>query len=620
MNTKTFRIKRAVRGKNGRAENRKLSSRGIQTTIMVTFTVVSVSIMLILGLTLYGRFSVLYSQSTEESTQRLMNQTCLNLEDHLVSMRRISEAIYYNVVSESDIHDQNLQREMYLIYEANKDSIVSVALYGNSGSLISAEPVAEQKEDPNVTKQDWFVQAVDKVENLHFSTPHIQNLFDDATSRYYWVISLSRAVEITENGTPQMGVLLVDMNYSTISQMLEKINENENGQYYYLCDSSGKIIYHPKQSQILSGLFSENSKKAAGYKDGVFDETFEGEHRKIVVNTVSYTGWRLVGVIPDQAFTYGMFDIRYFIVILLLLMVMILLFIGRMVSIRISGPIMKLNDSVRAYEAGEKPRIYIGGSQETQHLGYSIQKSYEQIETLMHEIVEEQNTRRKSELDALQSQINPHFLYNTLDSITWMVEDKRNDDAVFMIMQLANLLRISLSKGRTIISVGDELQHARNYMNIQKTRYKDRFSVTFEEDPAIRQYCTVKLIVQPLLENAIYYGTEGMDEDGEIRVGGRICDGDLFISVTDNGVGMTEEEVNSLLLDNGHAHKHGSGVGLVNVHNRIRLLFGRKYGLMIESEPDEGTTVTIHLPAVPYTEENRERLEKGNLLPAGDIH
>ena len=185
MNTKTFRIKRAVRGKNGRAENRKLSSRGIQTTIMVTFTVVSVSIMLILGLTLYGRFSVLYSQSTEESTQRLMNQTCLNLEDHLVSMRRISEAIYYNVVSESDIHDQNLQREMYLIYEANKDSIVSVALYGNSGSLISAEPVAEQKEDPNVTKQDWFVQAVDKVENLHFSTPHIQNLFDDATSRYY---------------------------------------------------------------------------------------------------------------------------------------------------------------------------------------------------------------------------------------------------------------------------------------------------------------------------------------------------------------------------------------------------------------------------------------------------
>ncbi len=162
---------------------------------------------------------------------------------------------------------------------------------------------------------------------------------------------------------------------------------------------------------------------------GVYGEKFGGEHRKLIIKTVSYTGWKLVGVIPDSTFTQGMFDIRYFIIMIILLMAMMLAVINRVVSVRISSPILKLDDSVREYEAGEKPEIYIGGSQEIRHLGNSIQRSYEQIDRLMQEIVKEQNERRKSELDALQSQINPHFLYNALDSITWMIEGERNDDA-----------------------------------------------------------------------------------------------------------------------------------------------------------------------------------------------
>lgn len=142
--------------------------------------------------------------------------------------------------------------------------------------------------------------------------------------------------------------------------------------------------------------------------------------------------------------------------------------VNRIISKKISRPILKLNESVKAYEAGGPTDIYIGGSSEIRHLGYSVQKSYEQIEALMQEIIREQTERRKSEMDALQSQINPHFLYNTLESITWMVEAKKNLDAVFMISELAKLLRISLSKGRTVIRISDEIQHSRSYMNIQK--------------------------------------------------------------------------------------------------------------------------------------------------------
>ena len=151
-------------------------------------------------------------------------------------------------------------------------------------------------------------------------------------------------------------------------------------------------------------------------------------------------------------------------------------------------------------------------------------------------------------------------------------------------------------------------------MNIQKVRYKDSFSVTFDVEPSIYTCCTVKLILQPILENAINYGVGGMDDCGEIRVTGLRKDGKIILSVTDNGIGIPEDEVKLLLTDNNRVHKKGSGVGLVNVNNRIQILFGKEYGLIVESEPDEGTTVSICIPAVPYTEENRKNIEEGHVF------
>lgn len=599
----------------------KLKPRGMQSLIMIAFSTISISVMLILGIVLYIRFSALSRQEIIQNTEKLMEQTKENLEDYLISMRQISDAVYYNVIKEEDFshQDNNIQRGMNLIYESNQDNLRSIAIYNNYGSLMAAEPVALQKEDPNVTRQDWYQQAMAKVENMHFSTPHIQNLFDDTTRRYYWVISLSRVVDLTDNGIPFSGVLLVDMDYSSISRMMKQINTSNNGQYYYLCDGNGQIIYHMRQMQISNGTFNENSETIAKYKDGVYNETLDGERRTVIVNTISYTGWKLVGVIPDSTFTQDMFNVRYFILMLMLLMGMMLAVVNRIVSSRISSPILKLDDSVREYEAGKKPEIYIGGSPEIRHLGYSIQHSYEQIDNLMHEIVLEQNERRKSELDALQSQINPHFLYNALDSIIWMVEGERNDDAVFMISELAKLFRISLSKGHTVISVKDELQHAQSYMNIQKIRYKNAFSFVFDVDETIYSYCTVKLVLQPILENAINYGINSMDDCGEIKITGRLADGNIIFSVSDNGIGMSEEEVNLLLTDSSRIHKHGSGVGLINVNNRIQILFGKDYGLIVESELDEGTTVSIRIPAIAYTEENKKILEKGYMFSHKEI-
>ena len=212
----------------------------------------------------------------------------------------------------------------------------------------------------------------------------------------------------------------------------------------------------------------------------------------------------------------------------------------------------------------------------------------------------EHEAKRKSDLMVLQNQINPHFLYNTLDIIVWMVENEKSDDAVRAVTALARFFRISLSKGRTIIPVADEIEHVRNYLMIQNMRYKNKFSYTFCVDEKTKRLGTIKLVLQPLVENAIYHAMEFMDDDGELVVGTRIEEDTLILWVKDNGCGMTQEKVDALLSGTVQETGRGSGVGVRNVTERIQLLFGEAYGLRIYSEPDEGTIVEVYIPAIPY--------------------
>lgn len=587
-------------------------TRSMQMTISISFTILSVCCMCLLGVMLYQQFTRKAENLTVENSRQLLNQTTINLEDYLRNMRRISDAMYYTVIKNTDIGSESLEDSMNLLYEANKDKLVSVACYTNDGKLTEASPIATEKPGVDVKSQKWFQDAAGELENFHFSTPHVQNLFDDPSYRYYWVVSLSRTVELTRNGNSMLGILLVDMNYSSIEQLLEKANTDTSGEYVYLMAPDGEIIYHPKQNLIHMGLYEENNTEAAGYEDTTVKENFHGEKRLVTVKTISYTGWKLISVVPMKSFSMGMTGMRNLVVLLVALTVLAAVMLNQMVSARISKPLRRLNDSVKEWEAGNmNPDIYVGGSMEVEHLGKTLRSTVAQIRQLMDDIVVEQEEKRKSELDALQSQINPHFLYNTLDSIVWMITGERYDDAVFMITQLASLFRISLSKGKTVIKIEDEIKHARNYMNIQKIRYKNSFEVDFQIEEDILDGCIVKLVLQPLLENAIYYGMEFMDGEGEIHVRGYRRDKDIYLEVEDNGLGMPEEEATELLNGKERPHKHGSGVGLVNVHSRLKLRFGEAYGLVIHSCPDEGMMVQIHIPYIPYTVETQKLLESG---------
>ena len=586
----------------------------IQSMLMLVLSALTIVTTIVMGLLIYSRFKMSVKETAISNAESRIESTADQVNSELRNMRQICNAVNYNIVQEYDVSDQEFSRQFSLLYEVNNDKIQSMALYDSNGRIIAAEPVAAQKKNQKVTEQDWYKSATNEIENIHISTPHIQNLFENETYQYNWVVSLSSLVDMNQGDTPDNGVLLIDMKYSMIEEVLDNLNEAAGETYYYLCTDDGEILYHPRKKEIDRGLFVEDSRKAASYEDGTYELSMDGKKGNIVVNNLSYTGWKLVGVVPEGVQTASINKFRYYIIATTIILLMMLLIVNKIIARKISKPILKLDESVKSYETGGKAEIYIGGSSEIRHLANSVQNSYKQIEQLMEEIIRQQNKRRKSELDALQSQINPHFLYNTLESITWMVEANKNEEAVFMISELAKLLRISLSKGKTVIKISDELQHSKSYMNIQLIRYKDRFQVEFLIDENVEDCCIVKLVVQQVLENAIYYGVGNMDEDegGKITVRGERNGDDIFLSVEDNGIGMSQEVVDHLLTNSEKVPKHGSGVGLINVHTRIQLMFGEEYGLKIYSEPDEGTKVVIHIPAIPYSEEKRGELENKN--------
>ena len=556
--------------------------------------------MIFMGLSLFWRFSSATGELVAENSQRVLAQVNLNLDSYLRSMMRVSDTMYYRVIKSADLGRDSLTAPMELLYEDDRDSLVSIALFDLRGGLVSAVPLSTLKQPADLTQTGWFLSALQKKENLHFSTPHVQDLFEDPDYHYQWVVSLSRYVQLTRDGATEGGVLLVDMGFAGIEQVCRNV-ELPNGGYLYLIDGSGELIYHPRQQLIYSGLQEENNQAAARYRDGTHSEEFQGQRRQVTVKTVGYTGWKLVGVVPvEGGFVSDSRQIFLFGLSLLLFSIFLMAFLNFRISAHISDPIRRLEQSIKELEAGrEDVEIEEGGCYEVQRLGHSIRSMVSTMRHLMDDIIEQEGQKRRSELEVLQSQINPHFLYNTLDSVIWMTEAGRYEEAIQMVTSLARLFRISLSRGKSIIPLADELEHARHYMNIQQIRYKNKFTTQINALPGTDGLYTMKLIVQPILENAIYHGMASAEDDGLITVTARREGEDLVIDVADNGLGMRPEVAASLLdEDRPEIRTSGSGIGVRNVHRRIRLTFGDRYGLTIFSEPDEGTTVRIRLPAL----------------------
>ena len=581
------------------AERKKIVyNRSIRNSIFIYFTITSLVAVLLIVISIYSRLSSQLYDTVKQENVNLVNRVDSSMEVYLRNIMKLSDTIYYGIIKNANLSEDSIGEKLTLLYNNNKEQVSNIALISKEGEPISVVPAARFRKNFKAEDEEWFVNALNKTENIHFTLPHVQKMFEKGDNSYNWVISMSRAVEITVGGSTEQAVLLIEMAYQGLEEVLDEVTLG-NGGYIYLMDSNGDIIWHPKFELIASGRVKENNLVAAGYDDGSREEVFNGTRQTVVTKTVGYTGWKLVGVIKGTGISLNMLKTRLFIVLVILLIIFIVILINSYISFRVTNPIRELEKSVKELEEGNLDAdIYMGGSYEVQHLGKSVQDMKFRIKGLMQDIVSEHEEKRKSEFDSLQAQINPHFLYNTLDIIVWQIENEKQSEAVHTVTALARFFRLSLGKGKNIVTVKDEIDHVKNYLMIQHMRFKNKFDYEFDIAEDVLELPSLKLMLQPLVENAIYHGMEFMDGDGMIMVKAWREEDELYLSVADNGLGMTEDKVETILTGkSASGNGRGSGIGVKNVNERIKLYFGEAYGLTIDSEPDEGTTVIIHLPA-----------------------
>jgi two-component system sensor histidine kinase YesM len=579
----------------------------IQYTLFVSFALMVLVSIITTGVTMYARFSEQLENNKHHESQLLVEQTSQSLSLLFSNMIRLSDTLCYQVIKNNDVTSSSVKEQMQLLYNANNSSIKNIALFSSDGRLLSTAPPAMLKDYTDVTKGEWFIRALSRPEDVHFSSPAVQRIFMDKDNQYSWVISLSCASEITQDKNVQQGVVLIDIRYSAISEIFKGITLANDG-YVYLIDSDGNVLYHPHHQLLESGYTVSCEEDLSKYHDGEYSLRIDGKKSSIIIRSAGYTGWKIIGVIPQKGLMLDNARNIQYLMIIITAFFSLSLFAIAVISNRLTVPIKKLDSSVRYMEQNlSNAQIYVGGSQEIKHLGKSIQQMVETQRGLTDEIVQQQVQKQKNELNALQSQINPHFLYNTLDIMVWTIEKGHKEDTLRIVSALGRFFRISLSKGKNIIPVRDELEHVRSYLMIQELRYKSKFTYSIQAQEETLGLSTIKLVLQPIVENAIYHSMDYMtDGEGKIEIRAYIENGDLYMSVEDNGLGMTRDVIDRL-LNEGSVSSKGSGIGLKNVHERIMLYFGDEYGVVIESEPDEGTCIRLHLPAVPYNEKGENK-------------
>ena len=326
--------------------------------------------------------------------------------------------------------------------------------------------------------------------------------------------------------------------------------------------------------------------------------TEKGNRGKLYsISRSNKTGWTVVGCMSVSELLRKSNQAQSIYVLISALLMIVALLFSRFLAKSLTYPLQRLRDSMSRVQEGhfDGADVEIDSENEIGSLTKSFNVMTHRIQDLMEQNVKEQEAKRKSELKALQSQINPHFLYNTLDSIIWMAEGRKYEEVVLMTASLARLLRQSISNEDEVVPLAREVEYAKGYLTIQKMRYKDKLEFEIDVEPSILNIRLIKLVLQPVIENAIYHGLKYKESRGLLLVKGFMKNGNAVLQVIDDGVGMDQETLDHIY----ERHKvdyHSNGVGIYNVQKRLQLYYGNEYGIVYESKPGEGTTATITIP------------------------
>lgn len=537
----------------------------------------------IVGALYYHTSSNIIRETTEKSTQNTISQggqfvqSCLEkLKETTGSLAR-NDLVKRYAENATTKNEENLRKLFDTVLSTDRD-LVSAVLVTKSGHLLATDEATSMKTSSDMMKEAWY-QAAIREDAMPVLTPARQNLSESSDK---WVVSITQ--EVVDEKGDNLAVIRLDIAYDTLSRYLDSLQLGAAG-FTFIINKNHEFVYHPEKSVYSS---SQEMKALEPYiliENGYVNASYVYQYE------IPQSDWVMIGVASMENLhqLQGQMMLSFVGTGLLALGIS---FLGIWFILRHwIKPLRDLQETILAIGNGDASlRAREEGAPELVDLAHHFNGMLDQIDKLMLAFKEEEQNVRKYELQALSSQINPHFLYNTLDTIVWMAEFNNGKKVVEVTKSLAKYFRLALNQGNEQISLKDEIDHVRQYLFIQKQRYGDKLTFEIEEEAQFDDFQLPKLVLQPLVENAIYHGIKEIRRQGLVRVSVREQGDFLVISIYDNGRGMiVQDTVENFLVKLG-------GVGLTNVNQRLRLQFGEPYQMLIDSKEGSHTMISLFFP------------------------
>ena len=529
--------------------------------------------------------TIYYTSITDIIEDQIINtsrQVVSNYELYFDSAIEVSNSIQYKIDNRDVLNEKSAIQAYFDDVKSIKNEIISISLYDEDGDFLVGDSSINESSVTNIKDNSSFIDAMNEpMINIFSGIGYENNRYAFTLSRY-----------LPFNKENNHGVVLIEFDFTRIVRLIYQSDLGENG-HIAIFDRNYNVVYSSAPSFVEEDLNA--TKNLVLGSSGV---TIGGQSFNLYISTITNTGWK-VSVFTNNSVVYSILT-NFIIVVLVITFVLsiIYVFIVYFIVKQVTYPLYRLQNemnTVKDLNYSARRETLKKGSKEIIQLDATFNEMMKRIRYLANKIVEEEENQRKSELKALQNQINPHFLYNTLDSIIYMIDKGENGKAEEMIVALSKFFRISISRGRNIIPLKDEIEHVRNYLLIQKIRFGDQFIYKINVAPGLEKYYVIKLILQPLVENAIEHGLSENEKGGEIDISASENDKYIVFTIKDNGFGISEDKLHAIYesLQNDSIHQ---GVGIKNVYQRIKIYYGDEADLRIDSIEDEGTTISIFIP------------------------
>lgn len=566
-----------------------LRNLSISRSILAFITAIVLIILVLWGVYTFVIFSGTTNDVVESSSREINKQIIMNYESYIFDVIDVANFVTESTLSSTEDGNLEALSSVYETMDQSNSYIATITLLNSNGSRIMSSE-KDKLHNNDLDTKSWFKIALRDSEIYHFSSSHIEDVYRNGTHE---VITFSKAINYVVGGTETVGVLVIELEVSGFYQLTEVTNLGANG-HIIITDENYRTVFTNSSPCEDSDCDSIDI-----MKDIILGGSYvnsEDVNMYVNINTISLTRWRIATFINAEQIQAARNQVLISFVIASVLAFMATIIVSSLFSKRITSPIYKLNEYMIKFQKGSlDSKIEVQGQKELVELSESFNSMIDEISSLMSEVMREQKAKRKTQFIALQNQINPHFLYNTLDSILHLNDNKRSEDVEKMIVALSKFFRSSISTERNIIPLKEEIEHVKNYLLIQKIRYSNRFNYHFDIDESLMEFPVLKLGLQPIVENAILHGINPEKDDNSIIIRTVKDEDFVYVEVENNGYGITQydiEKIYSGFLDT----KSSKHIGLNNINQRLQLYYGEKAKISIISEPDEYTIVRMVFP------------------------